>query len=419
MAELKPFKGLRPKENLVDEIASPPYDVLDSEEAREKVKDNPYSFLHVVKPEVDLPRDIDLYDDKVYQKAKENLDRLINKNWMIQDEKECFYIYRQKMNDHVQTGLMAAASVDDYEQSVIKKHEHTRKKKEEDRTKHVDTLDANTGPVFLTYKAKKEIDNIVQNYIENNKPVYNFKSDDGIEVEHTFWVVDDSDAINKIKNEFDKIDTLYIADGHHRSKAAQRARDLKKKRNDNHTGNEEYNYFLSVIFPHNQMYIMDYNRVVKDLNGMSKDEFIDAIKQNFKVEEFGSKEKFYKPSEKHFFGMYLDGKWYKLKAKEESFDQNDPIESLDVAILQKNLLSPILNIGNPRTDERIKFVGGIRGMKELVKLVENDGYKVAFSMYPTSIEQLMDVADANKVMPPKSTWFEPKLRSGLCVHLLK
>ncbi len=419
MAEIKPFKGLRPRKDLVDKIASPPYDVLDSEEAREKVEDNPYSFLHVVKPEVDLPKDINVYDEKVYQKARKNLEKLMKNDWMIQDSQDCFYIYQQKMEDHVQIGLMAAASVDDYDNNSIKKHEHTRKKKEEDRTKHVDTLDANTGPVFLTYKSKEKIDKIIKNYIDHNDPVYDFKSDDGIEVKHTFWVIDDDKVIEEIKNEFDKIGTLYIADGHHRSKAAQRARDLKRERNENHTGDEEYNYFLSVIFPHDQMYIMDYNRVVKDLNELNKDEFLDLIKSNFHIEEYGKKDNPYKPQKIHTFGMYLNGNWYKLEAKKHGYDEKHPIKSLDVSILQKNLLEPVLNIGNPRTDERINFVGGIRGMKELEKLVDSDDYKVAFSMYPTSIEQLMDVADANKVMPPKSTWFEPKLRSGLCVHLLK
>jgi len=418
MADIRPFKGLRPKENLVEKIASPPYDVLNSEEAREMVKDNPYSFLHVVKPEIDLPKSVDHYSEKVYKKAEENLKKLIEKNWMIQDKKNCFYIYKQKMEEHEQIGIMAAASVDDYENNIIKKHEYTRKAKEEDRTKHVDTLDANTGPVFLTYKSKKELDKIINEYIKNNKPVYDFTSDDGIKVEHVFWVVNDDETISKIKNNFENIDVLYIADGHHRSKAAQRARDIKKEQNDNHTGDEEYNYFLSVIFPHNQMYIMDYNRVVKDLNNNTDKEFVNKIKEKFEVEKYLDSNPF-KPEKKHQFGMYLDGSWYKLEAKNDSYDSNDPIQSLDVAILQNNLLTPILDIGNPRTDNRINFVGGIRGMNELEKLVDSGDYEVAFSMYPTSIEQLMDVADADKVMPPKSTWFEPKLRSGICVHLLK
>src|SRR6056297_1153426 len=385
MADIRPFKGLRPKENLVEKIASPPYDVLNSEEAREMVKDNPYSFLHVVKPEIDLPKSVDHYSEKVYKKAEENLKKLIEKNWMIQDNKNCFYIYKQKMEEHEQIGIMAAASVDEYENNIIKKHEYTRKVKEEDRTKHVDTLDANTGPVFLTYRSKKELDKIINEYIKNNKPVYDFASDDGIKVEHIFWVVNDDETISKIKNNFENIDVLYIADGHHRSKAAQRARDIKKEQNNNHTGDEEYNYFLSVIFPHDQMYIMDYNRVVKDLNELNKDEFLDLIKSNFHIEEYGKKDNPYKPQKIHTFGMYLNGNWYKLEAKKHGYDEKHPIKSLDVSILQKNLLEPVLNIGNPRTDERINFVGGIRGMKELEKLVDSDDYKVAFSMYPTSI----------------------------------
>ena len=418
MAVVKPFKAVRPKKDLVGKIASPPYDVINSKEARKLAEGNPYSFLHVVKPEIDLSENINLYDDAVYNKAKENLDKFIKEQWMLQDEKDCYYIYRQKMGEHVQIGIVAAASVDDYENDVIKKHEHTRKEKEDDRTKHVLTLNAQTGPVFLTYIAKNEIDAFINEFIEKNEPEYAFKSDDLVEVEHTFWVMKDDADIEKLKNYFEKIDYLYVADGHHRSAAATRARAIKRDQNPNHTGNEEYNFFLSVIFPHNQMYIMDYNRVVKDLNGYSKEEFMEKVKENFEIEEASKKGTPYHPEKNHHFGMYLDGVWYKLTAKADTFNENDPIERLDVAIMQNNLLHPVLGIGDPRTDKRIDFVGGIRGLNELENLVESGEYKVAFSMYPTSIEELMAVANAHKVMPPKSTWFEPKLRSGLAVHLL-
>ncbi len=411
MATVKPFKGLRPQKELVEKVASPPYDVLSSEEARELAKDNPYSFLHIVKPEIDLPRDIDIYDERVYKKGAENLKKFIEEKILLQDESDFFYIYRQKMGDIVQTGLVCCASVDDYDNDVIKKHEQTRADKEEDRTKHVYTLNANTGPVFLTYRASKNIDSLIEEGKEEN-PEYHFTSEDG--VEHTFWVVKNRELIGEIVEKFKNISTLYVADGHHRSASASRVRKLKMAENKNHTGKEEYNYFLVVIFPHNQLHIMDYNRVVKDLNGLSKEEFLEKIKEKFTLKESEVK----KPDKKHKFGMYLDGKWYMLEAREGTFDESDPVKSLDVSILQENLLYPILGIENPRKDKRINFVGGIRGTEELEKLVNSREYKVAFSMYPTSIEELMKIADEGKFMPPKSTWFEPKLRSGLVVHLL-
>ncbi len=411
MAIIKPFRGVRPKRELVEKVASPPYDVISSDEARELVKDNPYSFLHVVKPEIDLPENIDLYDESVYKKGAENLNRLMEEKILIQDEEEYFYIYRQKIGDIIQTGLVCCASVDDYDDDIIKKHEQTRADKEEDRTKHVYTLNANTGPVFLTYRSTKEIDTLIEDGKER-EPEYNFISPDG--VEHTFWVVRKKELKNELIKKFGEIPNLYVADGHHRSAAASRVRKLKKMENSNHTGNEEYNYFLVVIFPHNQLNIMDYNRVVKDLNGFSVDEFFKKVEEKFTVKESNLK----KPDEKHTFGMYLDGKWYLLRAKEGIFDKNDPVKVLDVSILQENLLGPILGIGDPRKDERIDFVGGIRGTGELEKLVNSKKYRVAFSMFPTSIEELMDIADAGKFMPPKSTWFEPKLRSGLAIHLL-
>jgi uncharacterized protein (DUF1015 family) len=411
MIDIKPFKGLRPRKEYADKVASPPYDVINSQEAREMAKDNEYSFLHVVKPEIDLPEDISLYDDRVYQKGKENLDKLVNKGIMFQEDKPCFYIYSQKMGNHVQYGLVAGASVEDYDANLIKKHEYTRKVKEEDRTKHVKTLNANTGPVFLTYKDNKVIDNVVNEIIKGT-PEYEFTSPDSIK--HTLWVVSDDEKIRLIQDEFKKMEALYVADGHHRSASASNVAKKRKEANPNHTGDEEYNYFLSVIFPASQMYIMDYNRVIKDLNNNSEQNFINKLKLDFEVDKTGVK----KPNQKHEFGMYLGNKWYTLHAKDGSFDENDPVKRLDVSILQENVLTKLLNITDPRTDKRIEFVGGIRGVAELEKRVDSGEYVLAFSMFPTSITELMDVADSGNVMPPKSTWFEPKLRSGLIVHQL-
>lgn len=418
MADVKPFRGVRPLEKLVEKIASPPYDVINSVEARRMVQGNEYSFLHITKPEVDLPVDTDLYDDAVYEKAAENLKRFMEKGWLKQDGSPCYYIYRQQMGDHVQTGLVTAASVDDYEKDIIKKHEFTRQDKEDDRTRHVYTLNANTGPVFLTYAARESLDSFVSRYARENKPVYDFISRDLAEVHHTFWVVDDRESIETIRREFSQIPVLYVADGHHRSAAATRVREMKRKENKAHSGQEEYNYFLSVIFPHDQMNIMDYNRVVKDLNGLSAEEFLNALEESFTVEKSSKRGDEARPTGIHRFSVYLKGEWYSLTAREGTFNAEDPIGSLDVAILQNNFLSPVLGIGDPRKDKRIDFVGGIRGMKELESLVDSGEYAVAFALFPTSIIQLMSVADAGKVMPPKSTWFEPKLRSGLCLHLL-
>ncbi len=413
MAVVRPFKGLRPVKDKAEKVASPPYDVISSSEAREMAKDNPYSFLHVVKPEIDLPEGIDLYDERVYQKGKENLERLKNEGVLIKEEKPVFYLYEQRMGDHYQVGLVCVASVDEYEKGIIKKHENTRIEKELDRTKHIETLNAQAGPVFLTYKNQEEIDSFIKEILSKVSPEYDFEVDG---VRHTFYVINNDEWINKIVEMFKKIDYLYVADGHHRSAAALRVRNNRREKNPNHTGDEEYNYFLVVIFPHNQMYIMDYNRVVKDLNGRDKEKFMEEIKEKFEIEEAPFSP--YKPESKHTFGMYLDGKWYKLKAKEGTYPENDPVESLDVAVLQNNLLNPILGIENPRKDKRIDFVGGIRGLNYLEELVNSGKWAVAFSMYPTSIEDLMAVADAGKVMPPKSTWFEPKLRSGMVVHEL-
>ncbi len=413
MAKIKPFRGLRPRPELAEKVASPPYDVLNTEEARALAKDNPYSFLHINKPEIDLPQGTDLYDDAVYAKGRENLQRFIKEGILIQDEKPYFYVYRQIMGDHQQIGLVAGASVEDYEKGIIKKHELTRADKEEDRVKHVNTLNAQTGPVFLTYKANEQIDALIERIVQR-QPVYDFTADDGIR--HTFWVVDNEEEIKQLQELFAGLDYLYVADGHHRSAAATRVKQMRQKQNPNHTGEEEYNYFLTVIFPHNQMYIMDYNRVVKDLNGLSKEEFLQRVAQNFDIEKLSARAE--KPAQKHEFIMYLHGEWYRLKAKPGSFNQNDPVDQLDVSILMNNLLVPILGIGDPRKDKRIDFVGGIRGLKELKRRVDSGEMQVAFALFPTSIEDLMAIADAGKIMPPKSTWFEPKLRSGLIVHLL-
>jgi len=413
MATVKPFRALRPVANKAAEVASPPYDVLNSDEAREMAKDNPISFLHVNKPEIDLPKDTDVYSEKVYKKGAENLKNLIEQNILIREEKPCFYFYRQVMGRHEQTGLVAAASVAEYDKGIIKKHEFTRPVKEDDRVKHMEHLNAQAGPVFLTYKATKALDELAQRVCEN-EPVYDFKARDGIR--HTAWVVDADSDIKAIEENFAKIDFLYVADGHHRSAAASRVADARKKANAAHRGSESYNHFLTVIFPHDQMYIMDYNRVVADLNGLSKDQFQARVAERFHVDKTGREPK--KPTEKNEFAMYLDGDWYHLCAMTEFFNPDHPVDGLDVSILQNNLLSPILGIGDPRKDPRVDFVGGIRGLEELKRRVDSGEMAVAFALKATSIEELMAIADAGEVMPPKSTWFEPKLRSGLFIHVL-
>ncbi|MCK4957143.1 MAG: DUF1015 domain-containing protein [Candidatus Cloacimonetes bacterium] len=412
MAKIKAFKGVRPATDKIKEVASRPYDVLNSAEARVEVEGNPNSFLHVVKPEVDLPENIDIYNDSVYNKGKENLYGMIEKGILIQDEKPCLYIYQQIMGDVNQIGLVAGASIEDYENGIIKKHEHTRANKEADRIKHVGTLNANTGPVFLTYPAREDINTIIAAEMKNT-PVYDFEAEDGIK--HIFWLITDDEKIANITKIFTDIEYLYVADGHHRSASGTKVGQSRREANPNHTGEEEYNFFLSVIFPHNQLYIMDYNRVVLDMNGHTVEEYLNLVSEKFEVTKIG--EEAYKPASLHSYGMYVDGNWYKLEAKTGTFPENDPVKSLDVSILQENLLTPVLGIGNPRTDTRIDFVGGIRGLKELSNRVDA-GEAVAFSMFATSIEQLMAIADADEVMPPKSTWFEPKLRSGVITHLL-
>lgn len=410
MVNIAPFKGFRPKADRVQDIASVPYDVVNSEEARELAKGNELSFLHVIKPEIDLDTSINIYDEIVYQKGADNLRKFVESGWLIQD-KPCFYVYAQQMGEHYQIGLVAGASVDDYDSDRIKKHEHTRPDKENDRTKHVDMLNANTGPVFLTYKQKDSIDKIIQS-ICKEKPTYDFVTKD--EVKHIFWVISDEQVITEIEKEFEKIDALYVADGHHRSASGSRVAALRKKANPLHTGNEPYNFFLSVIFPDNQMQIMAYNRVVHTLSGMSPSDFIEKVKEKFEISESVNKI----PQKPHHFCMYFEGKWYELKIKDAIVDENDVVQRLDVSILQENILAPLLKIENPRTDKKIRFVGGIRGPEELEKAVNEKGEGVAFSLYPVSIENLIAIADAGEIMPPKSTWFEPKLRSGLIIKPL-
>ena len=414
MPVIKPFKAFRPQPDLVTKVASPPYDVLNSEEARQLVKGNPDSFLHVNKAEIDLDSSIDHYDQKVYEKARENLGRLIEKKKYLQDEQEKIYIYRQIMKGRSQSGLVVCVSIDDYLKGKIKKHENTREDKEKDRINHIDFTDANTGPVFLTYKAKGKINQIISSWTKEKEPVYDFTSEDGIT--HTCWVIDDKSTVQQLVESFAGIDYLYIADGHHRAAAGTKVGLKRREQLKDYTGKEEFNYFLSVLFPHDELCIMDYNRVVADLAGNPEEEFIKKISEKFTIEKY-SGESVYRPEAKHIFGMYLDNCWYRLTAKPGTFDEDDVVGSLDVSILQNNLLTPVLEIEDPRTDQRIEFVGGIRGLEELEKRVKA-GMKVAFSLYPTSIEELMKVADAEKLMPPKSTWFEPKLRSGIFIHKL-
>ncbi len=412
MAILRPFKAIRPTPDKADKVGALPYDVMNSDEAREMVKGNPYSFLHVDKAEIDLPKDTYIYDEKVYEKAKENLEKLISDGILVQDAKPMLYIYRQIMNGRAQTGLVGCTAVDDYIDNIIKKHEFTRADKEADRIHHVDTCNANTGPIFLTHRENKTVSDIVENWKNSHSPVYDFVSADGIS--QTVWVINDDSTVEALVNEYAKIPYLYIADGHHRCASAVKVGE-RRRNGSEYDRNAEFNFFLSVIFPCNELKIMDYNRVIADLNGLSAEEFIAKISEKFTVKKMGREP--YAPKERHTFGMFLDGEWYCLSAKSEFINENDPVECLDVSILQNNLISPVLGIDDPRTDKRIDFVGGIRGLSELERRV-NEGMRVAFSMYPTSLSELMNIADAGKVMPPKSTWFEPKLLSGLFIHSL-
>lgn len=413
MALIKPFKALRPPKKLAERVAALPYDVMNVEEARQMAEGNSYSFLHVSRPEIDLPTDVDPYSESVYVQGQCNLRKFIAEGTLLQDTEDSYYIYRQKMGGITQTGLVVCSSVDDYETGVIKKHELTRADKEEDRVRHVDYLDANDEPVFYTYRNDPDVSRIVTEVAEG-EPEYDFVTSDG--VSHTLWIISDREKIVELTEKFSAISTLYVADGHHRSAAAGRVRDLRKGQNPGHGGSEEYNFFLTVIFPDNEMNIMPYNRVVKDLNGLTVAEFMTRVGERFEITPAGKE---YVPPQRHEFCLCLEGRWYKLVARPGTFDEDDPVSRLDVSILQNNLLSPVLAIRNPRTDQRIHFVGGIRGIEELERLVGNGEYRVAFSLHPTSMDELMQLADAGKIMPPKSTWFEPKLRSGLFVHLLK
>ena len=416
MSIIKAFKGLRPPVEIVNELASRPYDVLNSAEARVEAAGNPHSLLHVTKAEIDLPEGVDEHSQEVYDKVVENYNNFKKNGWLVQDEEEKLYIYAQTMDGRTQYGIVACAHSDDYINGIIKKHELTRKDKEEDRMIHVRITNANVEPVFFAYPAHQEIDAIVENIVKNQKPVYDFVGkEDGFG--HTLWVIDDKNTIARLVEIFDKdIPAMYIADGHHRSAAAALIGQEKKAQNPNHTGDEEYNYFMTVIFPDTQLKIIDYNRVVKDLNGLSKDEFLAALNEAFEVEKMGTD--IYKPSKLHEFSVYIDGEWYKLNAKPGTYNDNDPIGVLDVTILSNLVLDKILDIKDLRTSKRIDFVGGIRGLGELKRRVDNGEMVAAFALYPVSMKQLIDIADSGNIMPPKTTWFEPKLRSGLVIHEL-
>lgn len=411
MAVFKSFRAYRPAQRNQSLIPALPYDVMSSEEAREMVKGNSLSFLHVDRAEIDFPVGADKYSREIYEKAKENLLALENTGAMIQDAAPCFYIYRQIMNGRAQVGLVGCASIDDYMNNIIKKHEKTLAKKEKDRINHVNITDANTGPIFLTYRKNTAINMTVSLWMNEKEPVYNFEADDVLQ---TVWVVDDTEIINRLSSLFKDVENLYIADGHHRCASAVKVGQMRREENPNYTGNEEFNYFLAVAFPDNELEIMDYNRVVKDLNGMSSDEFLSRVFENFEIKKENEP---YHPTERHTFGMYLDKEWYSLKAKKSVINENDPVARLDVSILQESLLEPILGIKDPKNDSRIDFVGGIRGLGELERRAKTD-MRLAFSMYPTTTDDLIAIADAGKIMPPKSTWFEPKLLSGLFIHHL-
>lgn len=413
MAVIKPFKGIRPPKDLVEQVASRPYDVLNSDEARKEAEGNPKSLYHIIKPEIDFPVGTDEHDERVYGKAVENFEAFQKNGWLVQDAEEKYYVYAQTMDGRTQYGLVVCANVDDYMTGKIKKHELTRRDKEEDRMKHVRVNNANIEPVFFAYPHNDELDSIVAKVV-SGKPEYDFVAPDGFG--HHFWVIDDAATIARITQIFAGIPSLYIADGHHRSAAAALVGDEKRRQNPNHKGDEEYNYFLAVCFPDNQLNIIDYNRVVRDLNGLTEAQFLEALKKNFDVELKG--EEIYKPAKLHNFSLYLGGKWYSLTAKPGTFNDNDPIGVLDVTISSNLILDEVLGIKDLRSDKRIDFVGGIRGLGELKRRVDNGEMKVALALYPVSMKQLIDIADSGNIMPPKTTWFEPKLRSGLVVHKL-
>ncbi|MBQ6625471.1 MAG: DUF1015 domain-containing protein [Clostridia bacterium] len=411
MARFKPLKAIRPKPEYVAQVAALPYDVMNSEEARKKVVGNKYSFLHVDKAEIDLPREIDMYDDAVYQKACENLYKLVDDGVCIDDEEKRFYVYRQIMNGRKQTGIVGCAVIDDYINGKIKKHELTRADKEVDRIKHIDACNANTGPIFLTYRKNESISNKIEE-ICKGEPLYDFDSDG---VRQIIWTVEGEDN-DFFENELEKVGDYYIADGHHRCACAANVGIMRRNENPDYDGTEEFNFFLAVLFADKDLRIMDYNRVIKDLNGLTVEEFLEKVSDKFIVEKYDDGVRC-NITQKHTFGFYSGECWYKLTAKDGIFDEMDPVDRLDVSILQNNIIAPILGIEDPRVDKRIDFVGGIRGLEELERRSKED-MKIAFAMYPTTIDDLMSIADAGEIMPPKSTWFEPKLLSGIFVHKL-
>lgn len=414
MSTVKPFRGLRPAKEIAEKLSCLPYDVMNAKEAAAMAEGNPQSFLHITRAEIDLPADVDPHSKQVYEKSVENFKKFQDNKWLIQDAEPKFYIYAQTMDGRTQYGIAGAAFCEDYQNQIIKKHELTRPDKEDDRMVLINTMNANAEPVFLSYRAVPEIDEIVAN-ITKQEPEYKFVSNDGFG--HQFWVINDSAVNAKIEKLFaEKVPALYVADGHHRTAAAARVGLERKAKNPNHTGNEDYNYFLAVIFPDSQLKIMDYNRVIKDLNGLSSKEFLDKLSASFDIENKGAE--IYRPAKLHEMSLYLDGVWYSLNAKKGTYNDSDPIGVLDVTILTKQVLEPILNITDLRTSKRIDFVGGIRGLGELKKRVDSGEMAAAFAMYPVSMAQLLDIADTGNIMPPKTTWFEPKLRSGLVVHTL-
>lgn len=413
MVRIKPFRGIRPPAEYAAEVASRPYDVLNSQEAKQEATEK--SLLHIIKPEIDFAPVADEHSDEVYARAVENFRTWREKGWLVQDDTEKYYVYAQTMDGRTQYGLVAACHFDDYLQGKIKKHELTRPDKEEDRMIHVRIQNANVEPVFFSYPANQEMDQIIESIVMHNDPVYDFVAADGFG--HRFWVIDDEATQKQITEIFAEIPALYVADGHHRTAAAARVGQEKMKQNPNHTGEEEYCYFLAVIFPDNQLKIIDYNRLVKDLNGLTPAQLLDALTENFEVKKCGAE--IYHPDRLHNFAMYLDGAWYSLTAKQGTYDDNDPIGVLDVTILSNLVLDKLLGIKDLRTDKRIDFVGGIRGLGELQRRVDSGEMQVAFALYPVSMKQLIDIADSGNIMPPKTTWFEPKLRSGLVIHSLE
>ena len=414
MVKIRAFAAVRPADGLADKVAALPYDVMNSDEARQMVQGNPYSFLHIDKAEIDLPAEVDLYADEVYAKAAANLAEFTVQGVLKQDTKPNLYVYAQTMNGRRQVGLVACTAVDDYQQNFIKKHEFTRADKEADRIRHVDECDANTGPIFLTYRDEQTISAEIADWIAAHQPLYDFVAEDG--VGHTAWLIDDEAVIDRLIAAFEQVPALYIADGHHRAASAVRVAERRRQQFPDYDGSEEFNFFLSVIFPAGELAIMDYNRVVRDLNGLTEQEFLQKLAEFFEVMPYTG-EGLPKPAAKHQISLLLPEGWYQLRALDGTFDEADPVDRLDVSILPKNVLASLLGIDDPRTDKRIDFVGGIRGLEELVRRVE-EGWAAAFAMYPTGLDDLMSIADSGQVMPPKSTWFEPKLRSGLFLHKL-